>query len=44
MAQSGDESVLETGKELGISLSSRRRWINEYDESFLERLLDGLWI
>lgn len=32
MAQSGDTSVLEVAKELGISASSLRRWINEYDE------------
>lgn len=32
MAQLGDKSVLETAKELGISASSLRRWVNEYDE------------
>lgn len=32
MAQLGDKSVLETAKELSISASSLRRWINEYDE------------
>jgi transposase len=32
MAQSEDKSVLGTAKELSISSSSLRRWINEYDE------------
>ena len=32
MAQAEDKSVLDTVKELGISSSSLRRWINEYDE------------
>lgn len=32
MAQAEDQSVLNTAKELGISASSLRRWINEYDE------------
>ena len=32
MAQEADKSVSETAKELGISGSSLRRWINEYDE------------
>lgn len=32
MAQVEDKSVLDTAKELGISSSSLRRWINEYDE------------
>ena len=32
MAQLGDKSVLETAKELSISVSGLRRWINEYDE------------
>lgn len=30
MAQSEDTSVQETAKELDISVSSLRRWINEY--------------
>ena len=32
LAQTEDKSVLNTAKELGISPSSLRRWINEYDE------------
>lgn len=32
MAQAEDQSVPNTAKELGISASSLRRWINEYDE------------
>lgn len=32
MSQSTDKSVLEVTRELGISDSSLRRWINEYDE------------
>lgn len=32
MAQEVEKSVSETAKELGISGSSLRRWINEYDE------------
>ena len=32
LAQAEDKSVLDTAKELGISPSSLRRWINEYDE------------
>ena len=32
MAQTEDKSVLDTAIELGISSSSLRRWINEYDE------------
>ena len=32
MSQSTDKSVLEVARELGISGSSLRRWINEYDE------------
>ena len=32
MAQIEDKSVLVTAKELGISASSLRRWINEFDE------------
>lgn len=32
MAQAEDQSVLNTAKELGVSASSLRRWINEYDE------------
>ena len=32
MAQAEDKSVLDTAIELGISSSSLRRWINEYDE------------
>lgn len=32
LAQTEDKSVLDTAKELGISPSSLRRWINEYDE------------
>ena len=32
MAQEVGKSVSETAKELGISGSSLRRWINEYDE------------
>lgn len=32
MAQAEDKSVLDTAKELWISSSSLRRWINEYDE------------
>ena len=32
MGQASDKSVLEVAKELGISGSSLRRWINEYDE------------
>ena len=32
MAQTEDNSVLDTAKELGISCSSLNRWINEYDE------------
>ena len=31
MGQASDKSVLEVAKELGISGSSLRRWINEYD-------------
>ena len=31
MAQEAEKSVSETAKELGISGSSLRRWINEYD-------------
>ncbi len=30
MSQSENKSVLNTAKELGISASSLRRWINEY--------------
>ena len=33
LAQTEDKSVLDTAKELGISSSSLRRWINEYGES-----------
>jgi Transposase and inactivated derivatives len=32
LAQTEDKSVLDTAQELGISPSSLRRWINEYDE------------
>ena len=32
LAQTEDKSVLDTAKGLGISPSSLRRWINEYDE------------
>ena len=32
MAQAENQSVLNTAKELGVSASSLRRWINEYDE------------
>lgn len=32
MLQSTDKSALEVARELGISGSSLRRWINEYDE------------
>ena len=32
MSQAGEKSVYETARELGISGSSLRRWINEYDE------------
>ncbi|MPM22095.1 hypothetical protein SDC9_68545 [bioreactor metagenome] len=32
MAQAEAQSVLNTAKELGVSASSLRRWINEYDE------------
>ena len=32
MAQTEDKSVQDTAKELGVSASSLRRWINEYDE------------
>ena len=32
LAQAEDQSVLYTAKGLGISPSSLRRWINEYDE------------
>jgi len=32
MAQTEDKSVQNTAKELGVSTSSLRRWINEYDE------------
>ena len=32
MSQSEDKSVVDTAKELGISASSLRRWINKYDE------------
>ena len=32
MGQSENNSILDTVKELGISASSLRRWINEYDE------------
>lgn len=32
MAQAEEQSVLNTAKELGISASSLRRWINESDE------------
>ena len=32
MAQTEDKSVLDTAKELGVSSSSLRRWIYEYDE------------
>lgn len=32
LAQTEDKSVLNTAKGLGISPSSLRRWINEYDE------------
>lgn len=32
LAQTEDKSVLGTAKGLGISPSSLRRWINEYDE------------
>lgn len=32
MAQSEDKSVFDTAKELNVSASSLRRWINEYDE------------
>lgn len=32
MAQEAGQSVSETAKALGISGSSLRRWINEYDE------------
>jgi len=32
MAQAEAKSVLDTAKELGVSASSLRRWINEYDE------------
>ena len=32
LAQTEDKSVLDTAKELGVSSSSLRRWINEYDE------------
>lgn len=32
MAQTEDKSVLNTARELGVSASSLRRWINEYDE------------
>lgn len=32
MAQAEAQSVQDTAKELGVSASSLRRWINEYDE------------
>jgi len=32
LAQTQDNPVLNTAKELGVSCSSLRRWINEYDE------------
>jgi transposase len=32
MAQAEGKSVMGTAKELGVSASSLRRWINEYDE------------
>lgn len=32
ISQSTNKSVLEVARELGISGSSLRRWINEYDE------------
>jgi transposase len=32
VAQTEDKSVLDTARELGVSASSLRRWINEYDE------------
>lgn len=32
MAQLEDKSVFDTAKELNVSVSSLRRWINEYDE------------
>ena len=32
LRQSEEKSVLDTAKGLGISPSSLRRWINEYDE------------
>lgn len=32
MAQTEDKSVFDTAKELSVSGSSLRRWINEYDE------------
>jgi transposase len=32
LAQTEDNSVCDTAKGLGISCSSLRRWINEYDE------------
>ena len=32
LAQEAEQSVTQTAKGLGISVSSLRRWINEYDE------------
>lgn len=32
MAQAEDQSVLDAARELGVSASSLRRWINEFDE------------
>ena len=42
LAQTEDKSVLNTAKELGISSSSLRRWINEYDE-YGESAFPGHW-
>lgn len=32
LAQDGSSSIKEVAAELGISVSSLRRWVNEYDE------------